>query len=289
MKTKKPQMLGLKQNFIAVLFLILFLSLLTSPFHFSSGNITTSSISSINPQKKVPTLIKKVQADIANEDYCITVPVILYHHVQPLYLSSEKQQDTLSVGVEYFDMHMNYLSSQGYVSLTADQLVHALLNREELPSKSIVVTFDDGYEDNYLYAYPILKKYNIKGNFMISTGLIGRKDYMSWDQLIEMSKNSLVKLYNHTVDHVDVGNATPEAIERQITSAQDTLAEETGSDSPIFTYPYGSSSTTTFSVLKKLGFAAAFSTKPGFTQCRSFILDLHRNHVGNLPLSSFGL
>lgn len=289
MKKKKFHLSEVKQNVIVVLLLALSLSLLTSPFHFSSDKITTSSITPLGSQTKTSALIPKAQADIANEDYCMTVPVILYHHIQPLYLSSEKQQSALSVGVEYFDMHMNYLASQGYVSLTADQLVHAILNREELPPKSIVVTLDDGYEDNYLYAYPILKKYHIVGNFMIPTGLIGKKDYMSWDQIIEMSHDPLMKFYNHTVDHVDVGNATSDVVEKQITTAQDTLAEELGSDSPIFTYPYGSSSETAFSVLKKLGFSAAFSTKPGFTQCKSFILNLHRNHVGNLPLSSFGL
>lgn len=231
----------------------------------------------------------KAEADNNQEDYCITVPVLLYHHIQPLYLSYEKNQEALTVGVEYFDMHMHHLWINNYTSLSADTLVNAILHRKKLPPKSIVVTFDDGYEDNYLYAFPILKKYNIIGNFMIAPGLIGKKDYMTWDQLKELARSPLVRLYNHTTHHTDVGRAPKEISEKEITIAQQILAKETGFNYPIFTYPYGSTSDTAIAVLRQLGFRGAFTTEHGFTQCRSHILKLHRNHVGNLPLSAFGL
>lgn len=193
------------------------------------------------------------------------------------------------MGVEYFDMHMNYLVSSGYTALSAERLVTALLNREELPQKSIVVTFDDGYEDNYLYAYPILKKYNITGNVFISTGLMEKEDYMTWEELGEMAESTLVKLYNHTTSHVDIGNASSDQAQKEITTAKMMLQEKLSVTSPIFAYPYGSTSPGAEKTLSNLGYIGAFTTQPGFTQCRSQVLNLHRNHVGNLPLSSYGL
>ena len=124
---------------------------------------------------------------------------------------------------------------------------------------------------------------------MISTGLVGEKGYLSWDQLQEMVQSPLVRLYNHTTNHIDVGNAPQDVSDKEIKDAQATLSEKTGFNYPIFTYPYGSTSEIAKDVLKKQGFAGAFTTKAGFTQCRSYILELHRDHVGNLPLSSYGL
>lgn len=243
------------------------------------------------PQREVkdPFSIKKVNADDINEDYCVTVPVLLYHHVQPLYLASENQQETLTVGVEFFDMQMKYLSDNGYVSLSATQLVKALLNREELPTKSVVITFDDGYEDNYLYAYPVLRRYGIMGNFMVATSLLETEGYMNWTQLAEMAESNLVSIYNHTAHHVDIGNATKEQSLGEIVQAKDALEKKLGINSPIFAYPYGSVSETAREALKFTGYAGAFTTQHGFLQCRSQLLDLHRDHIGNAPLSSYGL
>lgn len=225
-------------------------------------------------------------------EYCLTVPVIMYHHIQPLYLSDRFDQEGLTVGVEYFDMHMNYLASQGYHTVSADQLVKALITGTSLPPKSIVVTFDDGYEDNFLYALPILHKYHITANFMISTGLTGKhvdnNKYITWDQLRELTKDPLIHLYSHTVNHVDVGNSSKQIDEKEIRGAKQALEQKLGITAPIFTYPYGSTSPLAEQVLKANGYIAAFTTQLGSLQCRSQLLELHRDHVGNLPLSSYG-
>jgi peptidoglycan/xylan/chitin deacetylase (PgdA/CDA1 family) len=188
---------------------------------------------------------------------------------------------------------MNYLASNGYHTLSADQLVEALVTGKQLPPKSIVVTLDDGYEDNYLYALPILHKYHIVANYMIPTGLVGthtgNNTYITWAQLHELVNDPLIHIYNHTVDHVDVGNSSKEVDEKEIGGAKQALAQRLGVTSPIFTYPYGTTSDIAREVLREQGYVAAFTTQPGTHQCRSQLLDLHRDHVGNLPLSAYGL
>lgn len=280
---------------VSVLAVLIYLLIpLLLPFHSSSGRTEQpQSIAVHTTQIKHNLLLQQVLAQENTTDFCLDVPVIMYHHIQPLYISSEYNQEGLTVGVEYFDMHMSYLASQGYHTLSADQLVEALVTGQQLPPKSILVTLDDGYEDNYTYALPILDKYHIVANFMIPTGLVGTHSgdntYVTWGELEKMAKDPLVHLYSHTVHHVDVGNSSKEIDEQEIGGAKQTLSQKLGVTSPIFTYPYGSTSETARAVLKEDGYVAAFTTQAGEHECRSQLLDLPRNHVGNLPLSEYGL
>lgn len=221
--------------------------------------------------------------------YCLHVPVLLYHHVQPKALAEDLGQIALNVDSQIFDRQMGYLFSQGYTTLSAKKLVAALRDHTSLPQKSIVITFDDGYKSVYDYAYPILQKYHFTGNLMISTGLIGGSQYLSWDQVKEMARNSLIDFTDHTWSHYAINNGTKDKIELEIKTGKQQLEEYTNQQIDIFTYPYGAFDDNAISILEELGFIGAFSTIPGFWQCDSFIMSLHRNRIGNYSLSEYGL
>ena len=221
--------------------------------------------------------------------YCLHVPVLLYHHVQPTALAKELGQTALNVDSEMFDRQMGYLFSQGYTTLSAKKLVTALRDHTSLPQKSIVITFDDGYKSVYDYAYPILQKYHFIGNLMIAAGLIGGSQYLSWDQVEEMARNSLIDFTDHTWSHYAINNGTKDKIEFEIEAGKQQLKEHTNQQIDIFTYPYGAFDDNAINTLKRLGFIGAFSTIPGFWQCDSFIMSLHRNRIGNYSLSEYGL
>lgn len=221
--------------------------------------------------------------------YCLRVPVLMYHHVQPQSQAVDKGQTATSVDNGVFDQQIQYLTSQGYTLLTAKELVDALRNKSQTPSKSVVVTLDDGYLDNYQYAYPIFKKYNVKGNFMISTGLVGGADYMSWENIKEMAGSGLAYFTDHTWSHYGVGYGSADKVKYEIITAKQQLQENTGQAVNVFTYPYGSFNDLSISILKQEGFAGAFSTIFGDVQCDSFIMALHRRRIGNSPLSTYGL
>lgn len=238
-------------------------------------------------QTKIET--QKAVEGISSEVYCLNVPVLLYHHIQPNALSKAKKQLSLSVDNGMFDLQMGYLVSKGYTPITAKELVDALRYKTSLPSKSIVITLDDGYKDNYEYAYPILKKYNIKANIMLITGLMEGADYLSWNQVEEMKQSGLVYFTNHTWSHHNVGRSTQEKIKFEIETAKKQLEQHTGQNNEIFTYPYGASSETAIKVLQENGFTGAFSTIAGSYQCNSYILNLHRTKIGNAKLSVYGL
>ncbi|HEX8931529.1 MAG TPA: polysaccharide deacetylase family protein, partial [Patescibacteria group bacterium] len=195
---------------------------------------------------------------------------------------------SLTVDSNIFDSQMNYLVTSGYHTISSDQVVNALINHQTLPPKSIVVTVDDGYDDAYNYAFPIAKKYNVTLDLMIPSGLINNPGYMNWSQLKEMAGNSLIHVYNHTWSHAALGIADRTKIEFEVSTSQSQLQSELGKSINILTYPYGSFSPLAISILKEHGFIAGISTINGTTQCDSYIMTLHRTHIGNAPLSSYG-
>ncbi len=221
--------------------------------------------------------------------YCLSVPVLLYHHIQPQSEAIRKGQASLSVDNGFFDRQMQYLLENGYNTINAPTLINALLSRTPLPPKSILVTIDDGYKDAFIYAFPILQKYHITANFMIATGLTGGEDNMSWDQISQIKQSGLAYFVDHTWSHYAISHGTFDKIQYEIQTGKKQLEEHTGQSVNIFTYPYGSFSNNAIEILKNDGFIGAFSTIPGFLQCDSFIMTLHRNHIGNAPLSSYGL
>lgn len=221
--------------------------------------------------------------------YCLNVPVIMYHHVQPQAQAVEKGQTAFSVDSDEFDRQMEYLISHGYTTITAKVLVDALRNKTQLPSKSILVTLDDGYKDNYEYAFPVFRKYNITANLLIPTGLLGGSDYMSWDQLKDMKNSGLIYVVDHTWSHYSVNYGSIDKIKYEINTAKQQLQDSLGQTVDIFGYPYGGFNDLSISVLLEQGFVGAFSTVPGWWQCDSFIMALHRTRIGNSPLSYYGL
>ncbi len=224
----------------------------------------------------------------AKNDYCLYVPMLLYHHVQPLDQAKAEGHAQLAIDSTIFDSQMAYLASQGYHTITSSDVVFALRNHTTLPPKSIVVTVDDGYDDAYNYAFQSAKKYNLKMDFMVPSGLIQNPGYMTWDQLKEMSNNSLITIYNHTWSHAALGNASEATIDHEVTTANTQLEQNLGKKINIFVYPYGSFGPTVINFLETHGFIGALSTLPGKTQCESFIMTLHRDRIGNAPLSSYG-
>ncbi len=222
------------------------------------------------------------------EDYCMNVPVVMYHHVQPLDMSDLLGHKALTLDSTIFDEQMQYLSDQGYKALAAEDLVNALETRQPLPEKSIIITIDDGYDDNYTYAFMSAKKHHMIMNFMIPTGLIGKSGYMNWDHLKEMHANPYVRIYNHTTSHAPLGLIDKDKITMEVKTANEQLAAELGLDNKIVTYPYGSYDDEAVEDLKELGMTAAFTTDMGTEQCLSKIMTLPRLRIGNAPMSDYG-
>lgn len=221
-------------------------------------------------------------------DYCVEVPVLMYHHIQPLQVASILGHAPLTVDSTLFENQMMYLKNYGYTALSADDLVSALKHKQQLPKKPIMITIDDGYDDNFTYAYLTAKKLQMVMNFMISTQLIGKPGYMNWDHLREMHANEFARIYNHTATHAPLGYILKNQIQQELTTSKEDFKRELNYTTGIFTYPYGSYTPIAIDVLKEDGFNAAFTTEDGQTHCLSNIMQLKRKRIGNAPMSSYG-
>ncbi|MCL5433079.1 MAG: polysaccharide deacetylase family protein [Patescibacteria group bacterium] len=254
-----------------------------------SGNKIIASVTPVVTFTVSPTATPTVSPPIKYLGFCLEVPVLMYHHVEPSAIALEKGDSSFNVDSGVFEQHMAYLNSSGYKSISAKQLIDSLKNHTELPGKSVVITLDDGYRDVYEFAYPIAKKYHIILNLAIPTGLINGERYMNWDQIKEMSQSGIVNFIDHTWSHYSVNQGSFDKIKYEIETAKNQLEQYIGQKIDIFAYPYGSSDQQSINVLEQGGFIGAFSTIQGTTQCDSFIFNLHRTRVGNAPLSSYGL
>lgn len=225
--------------------------------------------------------------------YCMNVPVLMYHHTAPGSIAGARGQTSLNVDSGFVEQQMAYIATHGFTTYTASDLINALRTHTTLPGKPIVITLDDGYDDVYTYAFPIFKKYNLKFNLMIPTGLLGNtspgNSYYSWTQLKEMVGSGLGFVSNHTWSHSTMGgNAQKDEFE--IATSQKQFGDMIGITPLTFAYPYGAGIyPQVIALLQRHGFVGAFSTIPGKTQCDSFIMSLHRTRVGNAQITAYGI
>ena len=277
-------------------FLILVLGIFSHPFAHTSKNFADKLIPAkalggikLKPSPTPTPTVVPSPTPIPLVGYCLNVPVLMYHHIQPNAQAHNLGQTSLSVDNGQFDLQMGYLVSSGYSLISAQQLVDALITHSGLPGKSIVVIADDGYSDFYTYAYPILQKYHIVANLAVITGLIGGSDYVTWGQIEEMAHSGLVNMTNHTWSHYAINHGSLDKIKYEISTAKQQLQDHTGQDISTFVYPFGAVNSLGISALQSQGIRGAFSEIPGYWQCDSFIMALHRTRIGNTNLSYYGL
>lgn len=236
-----------------------------------------------------PTAVPTITPTPTFSGYCLFVPILMYHHIQPFSEAEKNGTKNLTVDSDAFDRQMNYLVTNGYNTISAETLAQALVNHQALPEKAIVLTADDGYKNIFAYAFPILRKYHLTLNVMIPTGLTNNGNHLSWDDLKQMTSSGLVFAYPHTWSHINLGAVTLEKAEFEVETSKRQLEENLGKAVHVFCYPYGFISQNALTALSANGFIAGLSTTPGFYQCDSFIMTLHRTRIGNAPLSSYGL
>jgi peptidoglycan/xylan/chitin deacetylase (PgdA/CDA1 family) len=173
----------------------------------------------------------------------IQVPILMYHHISPFFsaypLSGYFRRWV--VPPESFSLQMDYLKMHNYHTITFNQFFDAMYYGGPLPTKPIILTFDDGDADQYQYAYPILWAHHFSAMFYIITGWVGQADSMTWSQLGEMLAHGM-QMGSHTVHHADLKRLlyiSEDAVQRELQQSQFTLEKEFRIVIQQFCYPYG--------------------------------------------------
>ena len=185
------------------------------------------------------------------------VPVLCFHHVRDFKPTDSKMAKDYIVPVNVFKEQMKMLADSGYHTILPDQLYAYLTTGAALPSRPMMLTFDDTDEDQYVNALPELKKYGFKGVFFIMTVSLGRPHYMSKDQVKELSDAGHV-IGSHTWDHKSVKKYVAADWPVQIDKPTRQLEAITGKPIKYFAYPFGLWNKEAIPGLKQRGFKAAF-------------------------------
>lgn len=217
----------------------------------------------------------------------VRVPILMYHHVADVAPGADAVRRDLSVSPAAFSQQMDYLVSHGYQTISLLDLVEHLDNGRDLPAKPIILTFDDGYDDNYAYAYPILRLRKLTGTFFIITDFVGRPEHMTWPQIVAMSRDGL-SIEAHGRTHLDLSMLGPGDTTWQVAGSKAALEEKLGLPVRFYCYPSGHYTAQTVSILSNNGFLAAVSTANGATQRANGLFELARIRMrGSDTLDSF--
>lgn len=217
------------------------------------------------------------------------IPIFLYHSIKPEI--GENDNKNMVVTRENFEADLKYLKDNGYTSIDLKTLIDYYENpRTKLPDKPFVITFDDGYLDNYEHAYPLLKEYQTKALIHIIAWSVGRDKFIlndnpinphfTWEQGIEMVDSGLIELGSHTFDmhspaglsygYEEAAGLGLEAMENEgrdeyysrihkdLEKSKDIMEENLGRKVNAIAYPYGRYNDVVIQVVKDLGFKIGF-------------------------------
>ena len=167
----------------------------------------------------------------------LLVPIFMYHHVsnEPTHNALDY---SLTVTTTDFDAQLSWLQQQGYHSINLTELFNALYYGKVLPSHPMILTFDDGYEDVYTDALPVLMAHHYRGVFFIITGMIGG-NYLTWDQVRILGQSGM-QIASHTVHHVNIGQPPYyTSTQKELTLSKAELEARLGQPIQFFCYPSG--------------------------------------------------
>src|SRR5688572_20258172 len=139
----------------------------------------------------------------------VVVPILLYHWIAVSPTDGPNYTSPYYVKPEVFDAQMKLLHEWGYQTITVDMLLKAINEGAELPPRPMLITFDDGHEDNYTAAFPIMQKYGFTGILYIVGNYIGIDGYLNVDQIKEMSTAGW-EIGSHSMSHSDLTALEPQ-------------------------------------------------------------------------------
>ena len=208
------------------------------------------------------------------------VPILMYHYISEPPADADIYRKDLSVSPARFESHLNLLKERGYRVVTLDDLLGFLANGTPLPDKPVILTFDDGYADNYIHAYPLLRKYDMVGHFFIISDFVNqaRSGYMTWPQIAEMASVGQ-RIGSHSRDHPDLKGKAVDYLVWQALGGLEAIQEHTGSHPRLISYPAGSYDNQVIAVYKSAHYWGGLSTEQGATHTLDQIFALKRVRV----------
>lgn len=196
----------------------------------------------------------------------VNVPIMTYHYVS---INPDPQGDPartrLSVEPKTLAAQLDWLQANGYTTVTLDDVYYALDFGFDLPSKPIVLTFDDGYRDFYTEAWPLLKARNMQATIYLISSVLGQPPYLTLSMVQELASSPLITIGAHTETHRPLASIRPEQSREEIVGSKRAIELLVGRRIAHFCYPYGNYNDAVAKQVQAAGFVTATTTKPGRT------------------------
>lgn len=202
-----------------------------------------------------------------------SIPVVMYHSID------YEKGNELRVPKEKFREQMKYLKDNAYTTLSLDELYSFIINNKPIPEKSIVLTFDDGYKDNYNNAYPILKEFGFNATVFVITNCVDKEAaFLTSKQLKEMEKNK-IDIESHTLNHDKLDKLSYDKQIETLKGSKEYLEKLLNKKIKYIGYPYGEYNDTAVKATKDTGYTMAFTTESGWANKNQGVYTLHRVYI----------
>jgi peptidoglycan/xylan/chitin deacetylase (PgdA/CDA1 family) len=209
-----------------------------------------------------------------------TIPILMYHEV------AKGGASSLVVSPENFAKQMEFLHKSGYKVISLDEFVSGINEGKGFMPKTVVITFDDGLNGNYLNAFPVLAKYKMPATIFLVTGSVSVKEgYLTWDQARLMASNG-IDLGGHTRNHVYLPSVPDlRVMWDEVAGCKEDIEKNTGVKARYFCYPTGGFDPRVEETVKKAGYAGACTTNRGKDRLNRNVYELNRVKVTNSDMS----
>ena len=237
----------------------------------------------------MPSMARKILRSLASAILTAVprtaAPRILYYH------RVDDDDQRSCVRPTQFLQQMGYLATHAYRVITLERLGHALVSGETLPERSVILTFDDGFADNYTQAYPILQRFGFPATIFLTVGFIGTDVLpvlsgphrparpLSWSQVHEMGRHG-IGFGSHTLTHPSLPRLGTEELRQEVYGSRLLLEEKLARDIPFFCYPKGEVTAPVKAAVQQAGYLGACSTYPGPIRSQSDLFALPRTYIG---------
>jgi len=202
-----------------------------------------------------------------------SVPILMYHSI------AYEKDNPVRLPIENLEEQFKYLKDNGYYTITLTDLYNYFMTDTPIPEKSVVLTFDDGYVDNYTAMLPVLKKYNFKATIFVITGAIDKSaNYLTSSQLIEMERYG-VDIESHTVSHENLKDISKDKQLETLIKSKEDLEKMLNKKVNFFAYPFGGYTKTSIEAVREAGYTMAITTDGRWASKSDGIFSLHRVYI----------
>ncbi|MEI7653283.1 MAG: polysaccharide deacetylase family protein [bacterium] len=227
-------------------------------------------------------LISTPSASFATPSSRMRIPIITYHYVEYVKNRLDTTRIKLTINPRLFEEQLKSLHDGGVQTYFIKEIPSLLKGDLVLATKSAVLTFDDGYRDFYTDAFPVLKKYQMKGTIFLISSFLGRNDFLTLEQVTEMLDSGLIEVGSHTLHHANLKKANLSYATDEIVQSKANLEKLFGISVESFAYPYGAFDDQAVRLVKEASYSAAVSTVSGVHHTLDDLYTLKRWRAGVL-------